>query len=162
MLPMLEKTLIGLIAVQALVMIFDEFFYHRRRGLEKFERWGHVADTTLFFAAITLPILLVPHAFNIGVYIFFAASSAIITTKDEWIHARFCTGGEQWCHSILFLLHGAILVALGILWTIDPSSSVLRLLPLPVGLWGIYQFFYWNVLYDESKEKRRDQQSILR
>lgn len=158
----LEKILLALFITQVAIMAFDEFHYHRRRGLEKFERWSHLADTTLFFAAVILPMLLIPSPFNIGIYIFFAVASAVITTKDEWIHIRSCSGGEQWCHSILFLLHGAILVVLGILWNMDASSLILRTLPIPVGLWGIYQFFYWNVFYENSRARDHDQQSILR
>lgn len=162
MLATLEIMLYALLVTQALVMLFDEFYFHRQRGLDRFERWGHVADTMLFFAAVALPILLAPTPFNVGIYIFFALASALFATKDEWVHASSCSGGEQWCHALLFLLHGVILFAVGMVWYLDPSRPVLRILPIPVGLWGIYQFFYWNVFYDQPKKKSGNQQSLLR
>jgi hypothetical protein len=161
MLETIEYTLLSMLLAQAVLMLFDEFHFHRKRGLEGFERWGHVADTMLFFAALCIPLLLVPTGFTMGLYIFFAVASSLFITKDEWIHASSCSGGEQWCHSLLFTLHGAILFAVGMIWHLDPSAMILRLLPLPVGIWALYQFFYWNVYYEQSAKKARDQQSLL-
>ena len=46
---------LGLIGLQTALMSVDEMYFHRRRGLERLEAWGHAFDTALFLAAISVP-----------------------------------------------------------------------------------------------------------
>ncbi|MBC7661088.1 MAG: hypothetical protein H7249_15425 [Chitinophagaceae bacterium] len=136
--------------LQALMMFIDEGIFHHRRGLERFERWGHVADTSLFCAAVCVPAFFEPSRIAVIVFIILAFASSLLITKDEWIHAEACSPIEQWCHSLLFILHGALLVIIGVVWVLDPTIWELKALPLGVFLWGVYQHLYWNVYYVRS------------
>ncbi len=141
----IKNLLIFLIGVQGFLMLVDELIFHRRRGLGTFERWGHVADTSTFLLALLVPAffpLTEPYRW---LYIGLALGSSLIITKDEAIHNRACGPAEQWCHAMLFILHGAILLAVYMLWQLEPGASLLKSLPLAVFCWGLYQHFYWNV-----------------
>ena len=147
MIETLRFVLAGLGLTQALLMLVDEGIFHHRRGLEKFERWGHVADTSLFFLAISIPAIFDPSLVTTSIYGLLAVASCLLITKDEWIHAEACAPLEHWCHAMLFILHGALLTVIGVLWNL-PTDGVLwelKAMPVAVFLWGLYQHFYWNV-----------------
>ncbi|RZA13396.1 MAG: hypothetical protein EOP10_29805, partial [Proteobacteria bacterium] len=128
----LRILLFGLGATQAGLMFVDEGIFHRRRGLDRFERWGHVADTLMFFAALCIPAFFLPSQGALIAFAILALGSCLLITKDEWIHAEVCTGAEQWCHAMLFVLHGALLTVLGFVWVGNPSVIELKLLPAAV------------------------------
>lgn len=152
MLETLRLTLLVLAGTQALVMLLDEGIFHRARWLEKFERWGHVADTALFFIALSIPAFFEPTPTSLSFFIFFAVASAALITKDEWVHAKFCSAAEHWCHAVLFILHGALLVLIGIIWSIEPDVWELKTLLLGVAAWALYQHFYWNIYYVRNRD----------
>lgn len=154
--------LLSLTALQGLVMAVDEFIFHRQRGLPPFERWGHVADTSLFLLALLIPALFTPSHTLLFLYGILAMASSLFITKDEWIHASSCSGGEQWCHALLFVLHGPILLAAGLLWFLDPHHLALKMLPPIILMWGLYQHFYWNVFYDRKQPATGREQPVLR
>jgi hypothetical protein len=161
MISFLALLLLGLTALQGLIMTVDEFFFHRKRGLPPFERWGHVADTSLFLLALLVPLLLPPTPVFLGLYAVLAGASCLLITKDEWIHASACSGAEQWCHAMLFVLHGPILLLAGLVWYLQPQHPILRILPPIVLMWGLYQHLYWNV-YHERKHSHTREQPLLR
>ncbi|MDQ3232538.1 MAG: hypothetical protein M3Q07_12010 [Pseudobdellovibrionaceae bacterium] len=153
---------IALTAMQGLIMAVDEFIFHRRRGLPPFERWGHVVDTSVFLLALVVPALWAPSPTLLVVYGGLALLSCVLITKDEWIHATACTGAEQWCHAMLFVLHGPILLVAGLVWYLDPGHPVLKMLPPVVFMWGLYQHLYWNVYHDRKNSTASREQSVLR
>ena len=125
------------LALQALAMLVDEGHYHRRRGLPRWERIGHPLDT------LTIALCLV-WLLTVGVgagYVALAIFSCLFVTKDEVIHAKVCTPGEQWLHAILFVLHPIVLAAFAFL----PPSILTAQLGLTIAVLG-YQVIYWNVL----------------
>ncbi|MBC7531873.1 MAG: hypothetical protein H7318_09860 [Oligoflexus sp.] len=150
MIEVLRFVLTGLGLTQAILMLVDEGIFHHKRGLEKFERWGHVADTGLFFIAISVPALFAPTTLLISIYGVLAVASCLLITKDEWIHAEACEPLEHWCHAMLFILHGALLAVIGVLWNLQPDLPELKALPVAVFFWGLYQHLYWNVYYVRS------------
>lgn len=150
MIETLRFVLAGLGLTQAVLMLVDEGIFHHRRGLQKFERWGHVADTSLFFLAIAVPALLGPSRGTNVVFAVLALSSCLLITKDEWIHADACEPLEHWCHAMLFILHGALLTVIGILWNLQADVWELKALPIAVFFWGLYQHLYWNVYHVRS------------
>jgi hypothetical protein len=149
-------------ALQGLIMAVDEFIFHRRRGLPAFERWGHVADTSLFLLALVVPALTTPTSIWLGVYSFLAIASCLFITKDEWIHASTCSGAEQWCHAMLFVLHGPILLLAGLVWFLQPQHPILKMLPPIVLMWGLYQHLYWNVYHERKHSPSGREQPVLR
>jgi hypothetical protein len=108
-----------LFLAHALGMLADEAWFHRRRGLPPWERWGHPLDTLTVLACYALALALPPTRPAAYAYLATAAFSSLFVTKDEWIHARHCTGGEMWLHGCLFVLH-PLLLGLAGLWRFAP------------------------------------------
>lgn len=101
-------------AIHAAAMAADEAWFHRRRGLPAWERWGHPADTATVLACYLLALNLPPGQGNLAVYAAAAACSTLFVTKDEWVHAGRCPGGEHWLHAFLFALHPVLLALAGL------------------------------------------------
>lgn len=155
-------------AVQTLVILVDEFYFHVRRGLPKWERIGHPLDTLTVLACFAF-VLFVPYSsWALKAYIGLAIFSCLFVTKDEFVHKECCPASEQWLHALLFLNHPIVLTAVGLLWTVIvqshvpswmspllPYSDLLRSMMLVqtgvVFLFFIYQVIYWNLLWKEKQ-----------
>ncbi|MBU6446621.1 MAG: hypothetical protein KGQ49_04415, partial [Verrucomicrobia bacterium] len=73
-------------ALQAICMLFDESYFHIRRGLPLWERIGHPIDTLSVLICMGF-VLWVPFSKEtLIVYILLAAFSSILVTKDEFVH----------------------------------------------------------------------------
>jgi hypothetical protein len=144
---MLTLTLV-LALVQASAMAFDEGWFHRRRGLPRWERIGHPLDTlsaALCFAWMLWADPKSPHA--IGIYVGLGIFSSILITKDEFIHAKHCAPTEHWLHAVLFVVHPMVLTSFGYLW-ISQVAAVQWMLQVQLGLillFAVYQIFYWSI-----------------
>ena len=112
-------------ALQGLAMSVDEFGFHRKRPVPRWEWLGHMLDTLVFLGCLSCPLLLAPTPAHLKLYAALAAGSCLLITKDEVIHRRLCSGGEQWLHAVLFILHPVVLMAAACLWLALPG------LPLP-------------------------------
>jgi hypothetical protein len=134
--------------LQALAMLIDEGWYHRRRGLPRWERLGHPVDT--LSVAVCYGWLLwsrpaEPRA--LPIYVALAFASSLLVTKDEPVHARECEPGEQWLHAVLFVLHPIVFVAFGAIWWSGRDLWVISAqLALTVALM-VYQLVYWSLLW---------------
>lgn len=124
-------------------MFFDEFYFHRRRGLERWEALGHPVDT-LFFLLCFLYVLLLTPSHTLG-FIVLAVLSTLVITKDEFVHAKQCKGGEQWLHALLFIIHPVTLFALYQTW-IREWKELIIIQTVLVVLFGVYQVVYWNLI----------------
>ncbi|HLV68897.1 MAG TPA: hypothetical protein VKY73_23935 [Polyangiaceae bacterium] len=131
-------------AVQGIVMIGDELHFHRRRGLPRWERWGHPLDTASVLACYGLALGAPAEPPFTIVYAALAVISCLLVTKDEFIHAERCTPAEHHLHAILFLLHPIVLAAAFTLW-IDGERGALGVLFGLTLAFGLYQLVYWNV-----------------
>jgi hypothetical protein len=155
----------ALYLVHALAMVVDEARFHRRRGLGRWERWGHPADTLTVLACYLLA-LSAPSA-GLGLYLAAAVFSTLFVTKDEWIHAGACTGGEMWLHAFLFALHPVLLFLAGLHgWSAPaaaaPETALAAAVPatagsghaffgaflagqaVVTGMFLLWQTLYWN------------------
>jgi 2-polyprenyl-6-hydroxyphenyl methylase/3-demethylubiquinone-9 3-methyltransferase len=129
-----------------LLMALDEFVFHHRRGLKRWEALGHPVDTASVLALLALAAFGEP---TFGLQLLFlggAVFSCVLITKDEWVHVRECAAGEQQLHALLFILHPVLLFGVHALWVSGDASAVrfLRLQTLGVGLFGLYQLLYWR------------------
>lgn len=133
-------------ALQALVMLVDEGWYHRRRGLGRWERLGHPVDTlSVALAYGWLATHPVASHGALGVYVALAALSSLLVTKDEPVHARVCTAGEHWLHALLFVLHPVVFIAFGALWWWHPEELWVVHGQLALSfLLMTYQLVYWS------------------
>ena len=137
------------VALQAVAMLVDEGLFHRRRGLPRWERIGHPLDTLTIAACLIWLVAVPPTSPSaLPVYVTLAVISTLFVTKDEPVHARLCTGGEQWLHAVLFVLHPIVLAAFALIWWFGEGPVMLEIQLGVVLAFGAYQAIYWNVLRD--------------
>ncbi len=134
------------LVLQAAVMAVDEGWFHRRRGLPRWERVGHPLDT--LSVAVTY-IWALAGGSTLG-YAVLAFGSCLFITKDEFVHRRLCRPGECWVHALLFVLHPIVFVAFALL--LRAGHTALAGLQLAVTLgFGAYQLLYWNLRWKPAR-----------
>ena len=154
--------------MQAAAIIFDEFYFHVRRGLPKWERIGHPVDTFSVLICFAWVLLMPFTPYNLKVYCFLAVFSCLVVTKDEFVHKHHCKASENWLHALLFVLHPICLASAGLIWPIiqtapapvwlivllDRPAILEQFITMQVGIMGIfffYQVVYWNLLWNKQK-----------
>lgn len=135
-------------SIQGMTILLDEFLFHRKRGLPRWERIGHPMDTFLQFACLSLPLFLDFNRRNLIVYAILATLSTLLITKDEHIHALHCSWLEHWLHAILFIVHPIVLIAAAYLWASASEYSwffpLLKIQLALMAIFGTYQITYWS------------------
>lgn len=130
--------------LQGAAMFFDEFYFHRKRGLPRWERVGHPIDSFFVFVCYLFIFLSHPTESNMMIYIGLCAFSSLLVTKDEFIHTEKCEAAENWLHSLLFILHPVTFLAAGLIWRDQLNPSFLALQPIVIFIFMIYQILYWR------------------
>jgi hypothetical protein len=102
--------------LQAVCILVDEFYFHWKRGLGRWERIGHPVDTLSVIAALSLPVFFSASERTIFWYSVLSGFSCILVTKDEWVHTKECEAAENWLHALLFVLHPLVFVSIGWAW----------------------------------------------
>jgi hypothetical protein len=141
--------------LQGLSMMVDEFYYHRKRGLPKWERVGHPIDTLSVIACYLFLQFFAPTAENGIWYTGLCLFSCLLVTKDEFEHRKYCSGGEQWLHAVLFILHPLVFLVAGWIWYVQGTGGAaptllvdaLRLQFYITLGFLIYQITYWNIIW---------------
>ena len=148
--------------LQMFCMAFDELYFHRRRGLPRWERIGHPLDTLTVVICLLWLLSVPPGSGAVAIYAGLAIFSCLFVTKDEWVHLKHCPAAEQWVHALLFALHPLVLLSTGLLWPAahgigsawpgwirytGEERSILTALCAVVLGFGIFQFIYWNLLW---------------
>ena len=105
-------------------MVFDEGYFHVRRGLPKWERIGHPIDTFSVFSAWVTSSLSPFQPKRSSSTSLLAAFSSILVTKDEFVHKDHCPASENWLHAILFTLHPITLTCAGFIWPVVQGVEV--------------------------------------
>lgn len=131
--------------IQALLMAVDEGYFHRRRGLPRWERIGHPIDTA--------SVLLVQGAilftdWSVATLVVLAVLSTLMVTKDEWIHHKECEATETWLHSLLFVIHPVYLglwIELAYQDRVLDHRTELTLIWTATLMVGLFQILYWNL-----------------
>ena len=137
------------LGTQALATVADEFYFHRRRGLPRWERIGHPLDTLTVLACFAIALALPLTAASLRTYVALAAFSCLFVTKDEIVHAKYCEPFEHWVHALLFVLHPIVLASMGYLWLKDARALMLVQGALTLAF-GLYQTLYWNTSWIRS------------
>jgi 2-polyprenyl-6-hydroxyphenyl methylase/3-demethylubiquinone-9 3-methyltransferase len=133
------------IVLQGVVMVVDEGWFHRARGLPRWERIGHPLDTLTIVLCLAWLLATTPDSPSaLPVYIGLAVFSTLFVTKDELVHAKLCSPGEHWLHAILFVLHPIVLAAFGYLWWTGAVGLLLGQLGITIAFMA-YQVIYWNL-----------------
>lgn len=129
--------------LQALAMMFDEFYFHHRRGLPSWERIGHPIDTVSVLVCY-IYVLVQPYDSNeLWIYITLCGISCLLITKDEFVHTRECEASENWLHALLFVLHPISFLSAGLLWQ-QNDLDFLKIQTLLISFFLIYQILYWG------------------
>jgi hypothetical protein len=153
--------------LQMLCMAADEFWFHRKRGLPRWERIGHPLDTLTVVLCLAWILCVQPTHQTVMVWVVLAIFSCVFVTKDEVVHWRRCSAGEQWLHALLFTLHPLVLASAAFVWPAIGSAPPLGSLHmirfsgfertflaficrLMIGF-GVYQFVFWNLLWRPKK-----------
>jgi hypothetical protein len=134
----------GAFGVQAVLMLADEFHFHHKRRLPRWERIGHPLDTLSVFGCYAMTLALSPGDGAVGFYIVAAVSSCLFVTKDEFVHAKSCGPAEHWLHALLFVVHPVVLTMAALLWIQGGHRTLLAAQCLATLAFGIYQIVYWN------------------
>ena len=151
-------------ALQALGMVFDEGYFHIRRGLPTWERIGHPIDTSSVLACIGFTLFVPFSNTGLMIYIALAIFSSILVTKDEFVHKEHCPATENWLHAVLFTLHPITLACAGFMWPVIQGVQVTpwisRWLDQPetlhffmqtqfavMALFLFYQIIFWNIIW---------------
>ncbi len=136
--------------LQGVMMFVDEFYFHHRRGLSKWEKVGHPLDTL----SVLLPTgfaLILPFSDQMaGIYLGLASLSCLFITKDEFVHHKESPALEHWLHSLLFLLHPILFILMGYSWSqswswpIGHSFFFFQIYFFLVLVFMVYQIIFWN------------------
>jgi hypothetical protein len=137
------------LVLQALATVADEFYFHRRRGLPRWERIGHPLDTLTVLGCYAIAVALPLTAASLRTYVVLAAFSCLFVTKDEIVHAKYCEPLEHWVHSLLFVLHPIVLASMGFLWLKEERTLMFVQGALALAF-GLYQTLYWNTSWTKS------------
>jgi hypothetical protein len=141
------------VLLQGLAILFDEFYFHHRRGLPKWERLGHPLDSLTVLVCFAFLIFFEPSEFNLWMYAGLAVFSCVFVTKDEAVHLKHCTAAENWLHSILFILHPLVFIAAGMLWYSQSANSLLVIQTFVLVAFLIYQIGYWNFYAKQNTDR---------
>jgi hypothetical protein len=132
-------------ASQALLMLVDELHFHRARGLPTWEIWGHPTDTLTTLGCVLFLLNTEPTEAHAWAFAALASFSALFATKDEAVHLRNCKPGEQWVHSVLFLLHPTVFFASGLWWwNRQPAFALVIQATLTAGFL-LFQLAFWGI-----------------
>jgi len=149
----LKELFLTLILLQAFAMLIDEFYFHFKRGLGKWESLGHPLDTLSVLFPFIILVFLEPTGVYKTLYIGLSIFSCVFVTKDEFVHQKLCSWQENWLHAVLFMLHPVLFICAYFLWTSKNYSGY------PLGLefsgfmflqiiiltsFMLYQIIYWN------------------
>ncbi len=137
--------------VQGAVIFFDEFYFHIKRGLPRWERIGHPLDTLSIIICFVY-VLFVPFSkVTLLLFVILGVISCLFVTKDEFVHKEHCEASEQWLHALLFLNHPLVLFCLGWMWHSSSNFKPFISLQLVfVSLFCLYQLIYWNLVWKEK------------
>ncbi len=141
-------------AVQGLAIFVDEVFFHRKRGLPKWERISHPIDTMTVILCLLYLVFMPRTPTTETIYYVMVGVSSILVTKDEWEHRKFCTAEEMWLHAVLFLMHPLVLLTAMTGW--GSSPEVLLMVSAGIFCFLAYQIVYWGFLEPKLRQHRQN------
>lgn len=136
--------------VQGLAMLWDEFYFHRKRGLPLWEIVGHPLDSLTVFASYFFISVSGPTSNNLRIYIALCVLSCLVITKDEFVHKDVCSAAENWLHSVLFVVHPICFLSAGLLWMEGTNVEIVKFQPYLILSFMVYQIIYWS-----NRERRQ-------
>lgn len=142
--------------IQSLAILFDEFYFHRKRGLPKWEIIGHPIDTSIVIACFLFLAFAEKNPTNEVIYYILAIASCLCVTKDEWIHHKYCSSPEMWLHAVLFMMHPLILFTAVDIW--EDSRPLFLAIAGGIFVFLLWEILYWNIVAFRQKAAQTKQQ----
>lgn len=142
--------------IQGAAIIFDEFIFHHKRGLPKWERIGHPIDTMTVIGCLMFLALMPRTPTTEVIYYVMAVTSCVFVTKDEWVHRKFCSAEEMWLHAILFMMHPLLLFTAMNEW--ENIRGMLMGVSGGIFCFFVYQVVYWNYFEERIRKGRLETQ----
>ena len=140
--------------LQGLAIAGDEFIFHHKRGLPKWERVSHPFDTMMVILCLSFLYFVDRTPLTEGIYYVLAAISCLGVTKDEWVHRKYCSAEEMWLHGVLFIMHPLVLFTAMAGWE-SARPAILLVACLVCGFF-LYEVIYWNVVRVRLEKRARD------
>lgn len=137
------------LVIQSLAILFDEFYFHRKRGLPKWEMIGHPVDTSLVIVCFLFLAFAEKNPTNEIIYYIMASASCLCVTKDEWVHYKYCSGPEMWLHAVLFMMHPLLLFTAVDIW--EDSRPLFLALSGCIFVFLLWEIGYWYVVAFRSR-----------
>lgn len=128
--------------IQGAAILLDEFIFHRKRGLPRWEIIGHPIDTMTVISCLLFLAFVDRTPTTEKIYWVMAIGSCICVTKDEWVHRKFCSAEEMWLHAVLFMMHPLVLFTAMGAW--EDERPALLAVSGGIFVFLIYQILYWN------------------
>ncbi len=141
-------------ALQALAMLFDEFYFHYRRELKLWERLGHPLDTLTVLVCYAFLLTNDYNQTNLNIFIALSAFSSIFITKDEWVHKEAASAEENWLHAILFVLHPLSFLSAAMIWKDQINPVFLQIQTAITFLFMLYQILYWSIPWKKVRTQK--------
>lgn len=135
---------------QGVAIAFDEFIFHHKRGLPKWERLSHPFDTSMVIVCLLFLYFFDRTPTTQFIYFVLAGISCIGVTKDEWVHHKYCKGTEMWLHGVLFAMHPLVLFTAMQAW--ETSKPLILMVACCVIGFLIYEISYWHFLRDRLEK----------
>ena len=148
---MLEFFLFTPFILQAIAMIFDELYFHKKRGLGLWEKIGHPLDT---LTVIVCFIFIITNTYSENtLYIFMGLAffSSVFVTKDEFVHTELCEARENWLHAFLFILHPMCFISAAYLWKNNLYFDFIKVQVAVLAVVMFYQIFYWSLSWKKQQ-----------
>lgn len=139
--------------IQGAAILFDEFVFHRKRGLPRWERIGHPIDTISVIACLLFLAFVDRTPTTEVIYYIMAGFSCLLVTKDEWIHRKLCSAEEMWLHAILFLMHPLVLFTGMAEW--EDNRPLFLAVAGGIFVFLIYQVVYWNFVEAQAVKAKQ-------
>lgn len=147
------STFLIISGLQGAAILFDEFFFHRQRGLPRWERIGHPIDTMTVLACLLFLTFMERNPTTEKIYIAMAIASSLCVTKDEWVHRKFCSGTEMWLHAVLFVIHPLMLFSAMLEW--EDSRPLFLAVAGGIFVFLVYQIVYWNFVETRARKAKQ-------
>ena len=144
--------------IQGAGILFDEFYFHRKRGLPKWERIGHPIDTLSVVACLLFLAFVEKNSVTVWIFAALATASCILVTKDEWVHKNLCPPEEMWLHAVCFMVHPLLLFTGYIEW--EDSRPMILAVAGGVSVFFFYQIVYWNIVEPKLQKKKPQRRPI--
>lgn len=144
--------MLGLIIIHGALFMADEYLFHKKRGLSRAEINNSLIDGALFLVPLVIAIFFPFKELTKWIFLISAFLSCLSIAKNELFYKDLCVR-ERLIHSLLYVLHPAILYTFYISWVGNYFHSysnfwMVQLIYIFFGTKTLaYRIIYWNYIF---------------